>query len=58
MLQVGIYKTDNATKSVAINPAEFVVGRPTPVPQSTAKGVPPAVSAGDQEQQPPLVAAA
>lgn len=24
--QVGIYKTDNATKSVAINPADFVVG--------------------------------
>ena len=23
---VGIYKTDNATKSVAINPASFVVG--------------------------------
>ena len=25
-MQVGIYKTDNATKSVAINPSEFVVG--------------------------------
>lgn len=25
---VGIYKTNNATKSVAINPANFVVGAP------------------------------
>lgn len=24
---VGIYKTDNATKSVAINPGEFAVGK-------------------------------
>ncbi|KAK9829009.1 hypothetical protein WJX72_003379 [[Myrmecia] bisecta] len=47
---VGIYKTDNATKSVAVNPAEFVVGR--------AKGAATAVSAQDQEQQPPLVVAA
>jgi structural maintenance of chromosome 4 len=26
---VGIYKTDNATKSVAINPGQFVVGEQT-----------------------------
>ena len=26
---VGIYKTDNATKSVAINPGEFAVGETT-----------------------------
>lgn len=36
-VQVGIYKTDNATKSVAINPADFVAGAapaalPAPVP--------------------------
>jgi hypothetical protein len=27
---VGIYKTDNTTKSVAINPADFVVGSAPP----------------------------
>ncbi len=32
--QVGIYKTDNATKSLAINPGEFVIGRPKGQPQS------------------------
>lgn len=26
---VGIYKTDNTTKSVAINPGEFAVGKPS-----------------------------
>lgn len=35
---VGIYKTDNATKSVAINPGAFVVGAPPPPP-------PPAIAA-------------
>ena len=32
---VGIYKTDNATKSVAINPGAFVVGTP-PAPAIAA----------------------
>ncbi len=33
-MQVGIYKTDNATKSLAINPGEFVIGRPKGKPHS------------------------
>ena len=37
---VGIYKTDNATKSVAINPGAFVVGAPPPPPPP-----PPAIAA-------------
>ena len=31
---MGIYKTENATKSLAINPGEFVIGRPKGQPQS------------------------
>ncbi len=30
---VGIYKTDNCTKSVCINPGQFSVGRPLPMQQ-------------------------
>ena len=33
---VGIYKTDNATKSVAINPGAFVVGAPPAPPPAIA----------------------
>ena len=33
---VGIYKTDNATKSVAINPGAFVVGAPERPPPAIA----------------------
>eukprot|EP00887_Chlorella_sp_A99_P001225 scaffold14.g1225.t1 len=47
---VGIYKTDNATKSVAINPGEFVVG-----PRQCG---PAAGGAADQEQWPANIAAA
>ena len=34
---VGIYKTDNSTKSVSINPGEFVVGRPACAPPSATE---------------------
>ncbi|PSC72157.1 structural maintenance of chromosomes 4 [Micractinium conductrix] len=58
---VGIYKTDNATKSVAINPHQFAVGG-----RGAANGAAPqcggrtaaAGNAADKEQQPPEVAAA
>lgn len=40
---VGIYKTDNATKTVTINPGEFVVGS-----QPKNKG---AVQHADEQQQ-------
>ena len=37
---MGIYKTDNATKSLAINPGEFVIGRPKGQPQcESAQGM-------------------
>ena len=43
---VGIYKTDHATKSVAINPAQFVVGRAERSPALThAPDVPPIAAA-------------
>ena len=52
---VGIYKTDNATKSVAINPGEFHVGQQQQ--QQGAKHAASGQSALDQEQQMPAVAA-
>lgn len=52
LTQVGIYKTDNATKSVAINPGEFVVGRP-----SAFKCLPASKHALDKEQQAPTLTA-
>ena len=36
--QVGIYKTDNATKSLAINPGEFVVGQAKDHPATALGG--------------------
>jgi structural maintenance of chromosome 4 len=61
---VGIYKTDNATKSVAINPGEFVVGGNNNNNRgkncnSNSKGqfVDDGVAVGDQEQLPPVEAA-
>lgn len=47
---VGIYKTDNATKSVAINPGQFAVG--------ASKACVPVSSPADQEQVAPVVEAA
>ena len=35
---VGIYKTDNATKTVTINPAEFTVGAGATQQQQAAQG--------------------
>ncbi|GAB4818756.1 hypothetical protein N2152v2_005802 [Parachlorella kessleri] len=48
---VGIYKTDNTTKSVAINPGEFTVGAAAKCAQQGPTG------SSDQEQIPPAVAA-
>lgn len=42
---VGIYKTDHATKSVAINPAHFVVGALEQPPAPALPLAPPAVAA-------------
>ena len=58
---VGIYKTDNATKSVAINPHQFVVGAPHAAGAGQAQqcGGRTAAGAGagameqQQEQRPP-----
>jgi structural maintenance of chromosome 4 len=52
---VGIYKTDNATKSVAINPGRFAVGPAAAACGGAAAG---AAAAEEQEQRPPAVAAA
>lgn len=37
---VGIYKTDHATKSVAVNPAQFVVGASHRSPEAPAASLP------------------
>ena len=50
---VGIYKTDNCTKSVAINPGQFVVGA-----AAQPKCLPGGAADGEQEQLPPAVATA
>jgi hypothetical protein len=50
--QVGIYKTDNATKSLAINPGEFVIGRTKGALSSGTN-----TAASDQEQRHPALAA-
>jgi structural maintenance of chromosome 4 len=56
---VGIYKTENATKSVAINPSNFAVGsqQQQQQPTTAVKGVAPAADV-DQEQQIPAAVAA
>ena len=59
---VGIYKTENATKSVAINPGQFAVGAAVPAPAAAAAAAPKcAVADGamlDQEQRAPEMATA
>ncbi|KAL4452508.1 hypothetical protein ABPG75_008170 [Micractinium tetrahymenae] len=59
---VGIYKTDNATKSVAINPHQFRVGAATAAAAKQQQQCGAAEAAAeaemDQEQRPPPVAAA
>lgn len=45
---VGIYKTDNATKTVTINPREFVVGAAGAKGQRRAAA---AATAGEDQQQ-------
>lgn len=56
---VGIYKTDNATKSVAVNPHEFRVGANSQR-QCGGEGAAARVAEEEQqqEQQPPQVATA
>ena len=49
---VGIYKTDNATKSVAINPGQFTVGAEKAGPKCVGAGE----ATVEQEQQAPVVA--
>ena len=51
-------RTDNATKSVAINPSSFLVGQPQQC--GGARGAAAAAAGGelDQEQRPPAVATA
>lgn len=50
---VGIYKTENATKSVAINPGEFAVGAPGAGAAAPKCG---AAAEVDQEQRAPIAA--
>lgn len=57
---VGIYKTDNATKSVAINPHQFQVGAAAAAAarqQQQQCGAADVAAEMDQEQRPPPVAA-
>jgi structural maintenance of chromosome 4 len=48
---VGIYKTDNATKTVTINPRHFVVGQAAAAAAAGQEGEEDAAGQQDQRQQ-------